>query len=102
MISLQLLQQTANYNRRWRASMFAHADRQKDVLRDIKTDRGNLDHGRLLEMEFTTTSSWHIDAVAGAVHPITTTGSTTGWLASGWRGSVVGWLRSHAGAITFR
>jgi len=24
----------------------------KDVLRDIKTDRGNLDHGRPLQMKF--------------------------------------------------
>lgn len=41
----------------------------EDVLRQIKADGANLWHGRLLSMR-STTSSWHSNAVAGAVHSI--------------------------------
>lgn len=43
----------------------------EDALRQVQTDRANLLHGRLLSIRSApTTSSWHVDAVAGAVHPI--------------------------------
>lgn len=47
----------------------------EDVLRQIEADGANLCHGRLLSMR-STTSSWHSDAVAGAVHPITPSAAT--------------------------
>src|SRR5713226_5159423 len=43
----------------------------EDVLRKVQPDRGNLLHGRFpLMSSRSTTSSWHADAAAGAVHPI--------------------------------
>src|SRR5215213_5266903 len=43
----------------------------ENALRQVQTDRANFLHGRLLSIRSSpTTSSWHVDAVAGAVHPI--------------------------------
>jgi hypothetical protein len=50
----------------------------KHVLRNIQPNRANLVHGRLLLDESSTTSSWHIDAVAGAVHLINSTDHEVG------------------------
>src|SRR5215207_1193134 len=43
----------------------------ENALRQVQTDRANFLHGRLLSIRSSPTiSSWHVDAVAGAVHPI--------------------------------
>src|SRR5688500_19659788 len=48
-----------------------HPVHLEDALRQVHTDRANFLHRRLLSIRsLPTTSSWHVDAVAGAVHPI--------------------------------
>src|SRR5215212_10778131 len=43
----------------------------ENALGQVQTDRANFLRGRLLSIRSSpTTSSWHVDAVAGAVHPI--------------------------------
>jgi len=44
----------------------------EDILREIKSDRGNFVHGRLpFGGSSTATAIWHLMPVAGAVHSIT-------------------------------